>query len=117
MLPVKARVEKRKLSVYTLKRKEGDNTIWKTSDEPETFRMFTGKGFTGKAVSMSVYADYLSNQLYKTVIDETGLAGKYDIKTVNTLASQEEVLRENEKLGLMLEKAEREMDVLVIYKE
>lgn len=117
VLSFKARIEKRKLSVYILKRKEGDTATWKTSETAETFNMFTGKGFTGKAVPMQLYADYLSNQLEKTVIDESGLMGKYDIKTVNAFVSKEEVLKENDRLGLAIEKVERIMDVLIIFKE
>ncbi|MBN8699592.1 MAG: redoxin domain-containing protein [Chitinophagales bacterium] len=116
MLPFKAGIEKRKLSVYILKRKEFDTSTWKTSDAPEIFNMFSGKGFAGKAVPLSVYADYLASQLFVTVIDETGLKGKYDIITVNDIATKDEVLKENEKLGLTLEKAERELEVLIIFR-
>ncbi len=38
-----------------------------------------GRGkFTGQALSLSVLVDVLSRQLHRTVVDKTGLTGKYD---------------------------------------
>jgi uncharacterized protein (TIGR03435 family) len=114
LLPFKAKLEKRKMPVYLLNRKEGDTTSWKESDESETFVMFTGNGFTGKAVPVSTFCEYLSNELLLPVIDETGLIAKYDIKTVNVLRDKNEIMRNIDLLGLHLEKTERVIDVLVI---
>lgn len=116
LLPVKARVEKRKLPVYLLKIKTGEQPNLTVSLSGKSSSSFSGKGFTGTAIPVSEYASYLSNELGKTVLDETGLTGKYDMETVNETRSWPSIKAGMDKLGLSLEKAEREIDVIIFFK-
>ena len=59
--------------------------------------------------------DYLSNELAFPVVDETNLKGKYDIKTVVEMRTQEEIFISISALGLKIEKQERKMRMLVLY--
>jgi len=115
LFPVKARIEKRVIPVYVLHLKAGAAN-WKASGATESTFGFTGMGFDGTAIAMSVFVDYLTNELGLPVVDETGLKDKYDINTENVLRSKENILAAIEKLGLTVEKGEREMSMLVIYK-
>lgn len=118
MLAVKARKEKRVIPVYVLKRKENDTTTWVPSIAYESYVIASGKGYNGKSVTLQQFADYITNELGgKPVVDETGLKEKYNIKTVNVIRAKEEILKNIDKLGLKIEEAEREMDMLIIYKE
>jgi len=116
LLPLKARIEKKVVPVYVLKQKPGSDSLWRISDAPEMSHWFSGKGFEGKAVPVKLYTNYLSNDLDLPVVDETGLTGKYDIKTENVMRTKEEVIKAAERLGLVLEKANREIDILIFYK-
>lgn len=112
---IKARLEKRTIPVYVLSRETGTSD-WKVSEAKETTYGFSGKGFNGVAIPMKPFADYISNELSLPVVDETGLAGKYDITTENVLRSEADVIAALKKLGLKVEKTEREMDVVIVYK-
>ncbi|MFT3826635.1 MAG: TIGR03435 family protein [Chitinophagaceae bacterium] len=113
--PIKFRHEKRKIPVFVLSRETGA-ADWKESAEKESTYSFSGRGFKGVAILMKPFADYISNELDLPVVDETGLAGKYDIATENVLRTPDEINAALKKLGLKVEKTEREMDVVVIYK-
>jgi|GEM_PF-479032 len=114
LLPVKARMEKKMMPVYVLR--TTDATGWKNSTAAESSWGFSGRGFEGTAIPLQHFADYLANELPLPVVDETGLSGKYDIRTENVLRTVEEVKAAVQKLGLSLEKAEREIDLLILYK-
>lgn len=114
LLPVKARMEKKLLPVYVLR--AADVSGWKSSAATESSWGFSGRGFEGTAIPLKNFVDYLANELPLPVVDETGLLGKYDIRTENVLRTVEEVQAAVQKLGLSLEKAEREIDLLVLYK-
>lgn len=62
-----------------------------------------------------MFAEYLSNELGKVVVDETDLKGKYDIKTENVLRSKEEVINSINKIGFKLEIEKRVIPILIIY--
>ena len=117
LLPVKGRLEKREKPVYVLKQIPGSAYTWKESQAGESTYSFSGEGFSGTAVTFNKFSNYVSNELGLPVIDETGLTGRYDIKTGNVLRSKDNILQALEKLGLTVEKTNREMDVLVVYKE
>ena len=51
------------------------------------------------------------------VVNETGLTKRYDIKTVNDLRDKANILNAVDKLGLTLEKSERPVKVLILYKQ
>ena len=65
---------------------------------------------------ISFFLNYLSNEFHMPVVDETGLAGTYDIVTENALRSKEEVIKAVEKIGFRMEESRKKMPVLVIYK-
>lgn len=113
--PVKARLERRKIPVYVLT-KEAGATDWKNSEVKETTYSFNGRGFKGVAIPVKTFADYVANELELPVVDETGLKGKYDITTENTLRTAADMKAALSKLGLKVEKTEREMDVVIVYK-
>lgn len=116
-LPVKARLEKQLIDVYVLKKKSGSDIGVKSSVAEQTSVMFSGRGFDGKKVSIMDFADYyLTNELGLPVVDETGLTGVYDIKTNVEQRTRAGVLKSIEELGFVVEKAEREMPVIVYYK-
>jgi uncharacterized protein (TIGR03435 family) len=114
LLPYKSRIEYKTIPVLLLKRKDPDLLIQR-SDAIDSTYGFSGSGFTGKAVHLSTYADYLTNELRMPVLDETGLTGKYDIKTENAFRTKEEVIKAAARIGFQLEQAERPMPVLIIY--
>lgn len=116
VFPVKARPGRKQLPVYILKQIPGKGH-WPASNTTPATYSFSGTGFTGKGIGIKVFADYISNEMDLPVIDETGLDGVYDIVTENALRTQSDVKAALEKLGLVLEKGIREMDVLYIYKE
>lgn len=114
LLPVKARMEKKMMPVYVLRKT--DAGAWSNSTATESSWGFSGRGFEGTAIPLKNFVDYLANELPLPVVDETGLAGRYDIRTENVLRTVEEVKAAVQKLGLSLEKAEREIDLLILYK-
>lgn len=114
LLPVKARLVKKLMPVYVLR--ATDAASWKNSAAAESSWGFSGRGFEGTAIPIKNFVDYLANELPLPVVDETGLQGKYDIRTENVLRTEEEVKAAVQKLGLTLEKTEREIDQLILYK-
>ncbi len=115
LFPVKARLEKRVIPVYILQRLTGTSD-WATSKNKESTFSFSGRGFEGKAITITPFADYVANELELPLVDKTGLTGKYDITTTNVLRTREDMLTALKKLGLTVEQDRREMDVVVIYK-
>lgn len=115
LLPVKSRLEKRVIPVYILKRLTGASD-WPISKNEESTFSFSGRGFEGKAITITPFADYVANELELPLVDNTGLKGKYDITTTNVLRTREDMLTALKKLGLTVEQDNREMDVVVIYK-
>jgi uncharacterized protein (TIGR03435 family) len=114
-LPVKGRVETRNMPVYVLKIK-GDNINMPLSTAALDYS-FSGTGFDGRGITMNQFANiYLSNELELPVIDDTGLRDKYDIKTNNDMRNKDSILAAIDKLGLKVEKSERLVKVLVLYK-
>jgi uncharacterized protein (TIGR03435 family) len=114
LLPFKARIEHKTIPVLLLKRNDAELLIRK-SDEVDSIYAFSGKGFNGKALHISTFAKYLTNELRLPVLDETGLADRYDIKTENAFRTKEEVEKAIGKIGFRVERAERSMPVLIIY--
>lgn len=116
-LPVQARPEKKLIPVYVLKQKPGASVTLTPSSAVNSSMGFSGRGYTGTKVLLKEFAaDYLSNELGLPVVDETGLAGYYDIKTDVEQRDYAGIIRSIEALGLVVEKAEREMPVIVYYK-
>lgn len=113
---VKARIEYRNMSVNVL-----------TSTSPTSFNLpiskttkssygFSGRGFDGKGISLTFFAEtYLSNELGVTV-NETGIEGLFDIVTNVELQTITAIHKSIADLGLTVTKAERKARVLVLYR-
>lgn len=113
VLPVKARIEYKTIPVYVVT----NNGFSLPVSDKETSYGFSGSGYDGTAVKISDFAnDYLSNELSLPVVDETNLNEKYDIKTGVEMRTQAEIFKSIATLGLKIEKQERSMRMLVLYK-
>ncbi len=116
-LPVRVRLEKRLMEVYILKQKPGTDIRFTPSVTEKSSFEFSGRGYDGKKVSLADFAKtYLTNELELPVADETGLTGYYDIKTNVEQRDMAGIIKSIEDLGLTIEKAKREMPVMVYYK-
>ncbi len=114
MLPFAIRLEYQSMPVYILKRKEGEALNIPVSAATKSTYWFNGNGYDGTAVLVTDFAkNYLTNELQIPVVDETGLTERYDIKTVNELRTTANTIAAVEKLGLVLEKGERRVKVIV----
>ncbi len=117
-LPVQARPGKKLIPVYVLKQKPGTTPALTPSSAETSSMGFSGRGYTGTKVLLKDFAaDYLSNELGLPVVDETGLAGYYDIKTNVEQRDHAGILKSIDALGLVVEKSEREMPIITYYKK
>jgi uncharacterized protein (TIGR03435 family) len=114
LLPIKFRLDKREMPVYVLRRLPGAAALQESTAAEEIYS-FTGNGFDGKRIGIGAFAGYLANDLGLPVVDETGLTGKYDIKTSYVMRTRDELLDALKKLGLSVEKTTRPMDAVIIY--
>ena len=114
ILPFKARADQRELPVLLLKRNDVELLIQSSNATDSTY-WFSGRGFNGKGVHISSFISYLTNALGMPVLDETGLTGKYDIRTENAFSTKEEVIKAIEKIGFRVEESRKNMPILIIY--
>lgn len=114
LLPYKAKMGKKEISVYVLTQ-DSSGAKLNASSASKMVYSYSGNGFSGTAVPIQVFAEYLSNEAGLPVVDETGLKGSYDIETKLVLRTKEEVLNSLKNIGLVLKKTVREMPVLIIY--
>lgn len=113
ILPVKARIEYKTIPVYVV---TNNGFHLPVSAKPTSYG-FSGRGYDGDAVTISNFAnDYLSNELSLPVVDETNINGKFDIKIAIDMRTEENVIKSIEALGLKIEKQERKMRMMVLYK-
>ena len=116
-LPIKARTEMRNMPVYLLKQKQGSKLNIPISASSKLSYGFDGNGFDGTAVTLDKFSQiYLNNELDLPVINESGLSDRYDIKTTNDLRDKDNIFKAVDQLGLTLEKAERPVKMLILYK-
>ncbi len=113
-----ARLEKKKKEVYVLRR-TSDTVKFSPSTEANDYYSSNSNHFTGKGVRISSIAQFIEDfGITRTpVLDETGVEGRFDIHMEfepEKKGSFREALR---KIGLSLEKVEREIEILVIYKK
>ena len=117
-LPIKARLEKKMMNVYILKKSDSVPLNISLSAAANSSTGFSGKGYDGTRVLIEDFAaDYLTNELGLPVVDETGLTGYYDIKTNVEQRDWKGLLKSINALGFKIEKSEREMPVIVYFKE
>ncbi len=116
-LPIKARPATRMMDVYVLKQQHGSSYIWKPSTATQSSIGFSGKGYDGTLVSLTNFAeDYLTNELGLPVVDGTGLTGLYNIKTTVDQRNRQGIIESIQRLGLIVEKQQREMPIIVYHK-
>ena len=97
--------------VYVLRRLT-DRPVLPASTRPEQYS-FGGGGFDMQGGRLEFVRDYLENELDRPVLDETGLAGRYDV----AFAVQQENLKPSlraalGKLGLEVVEATRDIKLL-----
>ena len=114
ILPFKAKVDQKELPVLILKRNDADLLVQSSNAADSTY-WFSGRGFNGKGIQLSTFIGYLTNALGMPVVDETGLTGKFDIKTENAFSSKEEVIKAIEKIGFRVEESRKKLPILIIY--
>jgi len=115
-LPVKARIELRDTAVYVLKLKDTTKILIPKSKRTTITYGFSGQGFDGQGVTLNEFANlYLSNEFDLPVVDESGLKGRYDIKTNVEMRTIAGVMKSIEDLGLTLNKERRKVRVMILY--
>jgi len=107
-----AKLEKRKIKVKVLKVKS--QVKLKVSDGSEDMYTFRGPYFEAKNISIKKFTEYLENHTEVPVVDETMLTGRYDIKMEWQFEDPKTFYQELEKMGLVLEDAERFVEHLVL---
>ncbi|RKR82839.1 uncharacterized protein (TIGR03435 family) [Mucilaginibacter gracilis] len=115
-LPVKARIELRDTDVYVLKLKDTAKLLIPKSKLMTITYGFSGRGFDGQGVTLNEFANlYLSNEFDLPVVDESGLKGRYDIKTNVEMRTKAGVLKSIEDLGFLLNKERRKVRIMILY--
>jgi uncharacterized protein (TIGR03435 family) len=112
-------LEKRKQTVLLIKANKDATRLLKPSSEKNDQYSAGGGRFDGNGVRLDALADYIQSfGLFPgKVIDETGLDGRYNI-SFEWQPEKKETLKEAfAALGLYWEKAEREVEILVLKKK
>lgn len=100
-----------KVPAYVLRRAK-TGTALPASATAETFS-FSGNGFDMQGGRLELVRDYLENTLGKPVVDETGLAGRYDIAfTIEPENLKPSLAAALAKLGLEVTEAPRTIKIL-----
>src|SRR5215467_3731486 len=113
--------ESRNLSVYALIVAKNGVKFQATTMQQQTAdsnggagRIFVGPSqFSGQGVPLALFAGFLGQQLGRTVLDRTGLAGNYDL-ALQWQANEDLAPAIQEQLGLELVAQEAPMEVLVL---
>jgi len=114
---VKAKLSTQTIPVYVLSvmdRSKLKNLKSKASKRSLEFR---GYEFHAKKIQMKDFADYIENEAPVPVVDETNYFGLLDIDFVFYPQKKGSFKEELAKIGLQLKKAEREVELLVIYED
>jgi uncharacterized protein (TIGR03435 family) len=115
-LPMKARIELRDTDVYVLKLKDTAKIMMPRSKLTTLNYGFSGRGFVGQGVTLNEFANlYLSNEFDLPVIDESGLKGRYDIKTNVEMRTKAGILKSIDDLGFLLNKERRKVKIMILY--
>lgn len=122
-LSLKSRVEKRKIPVKVLKRAAGPLKMKEAIPGSKEEFWFSGTGLHMKNGSVDKrFMRFFENRFAKkdqiiAVLDETGLSGNYDVDIPWYNEDPENIHKELKRLGLKLVDAEREIELLILYKE
>jgi uncharacterized protein (TIGR03435 family) len=115
---IKARWEKKKMQVTVLKRTQTPLKLESSTEQNDYFGA-SGNHFTGNGVKVSALAKFLEDfgVAHMPVLDETNVSGRYNIQLEwqpEKKGHMEEVFRY---AGFELVKEEREIDVIVLYRQ
>jgi uncharacterized protein (TIGR03435 family) len=117
---LQAKVEKKMKPVYILKVENMEKVNQITENKkPEKGGYGGGSGtFSGDGVLFADLADYLEGFTIVNlpVVDETGIKRKLDFQLVYQAENPASITKALANLGLKLEKTEREIDMLILYK-
>lgn len=109
--PVQARTLRETRPVYVLRQRKSANQ-WPQSSKPES-GMFSGRGLEIEGGRVELLREFLENMSSKPVVDETGLTGYYDLKLeLQPEDGRAEIQKRLHKMGLELQEASREIEVL-----
>jgi uncharacterized protein (TIGR03435 family) len=113
---MRARWESRERDVFILRRVEGHSPLPESRAEKDLIQMLRGK-ITLRRQPVSRLCEFLTNSLRAIVIDETGLAGRYDFDIPYQPGQPEVTMQALKQLGLDAVKARRPVRVLVVEPE
>ncbi|MFK7748886.1 MAG: redoxin domain-containing protein [Kordia sp.] len=114
---VKAKLSTRTIPVYVLSVIDRTKLTKLKSTTKERTLEFRGYEFHAKKIRMADFQDYIENETPVPVVDETNYFGLLDIDFVFDPQKKGSFKAELAKIGLELSKAEREVELLVIYEE
>jgi thiol-disulfide isomerase/thioredoxin len=115
-LKYKIYTEEKIVDVFVLKQIEGNN-ILKPSQSPykiafpSDYKRFR---FSMQGSEMKIFVDELEEIFSIPIVDETGLKDKYDLTVDWAMGNKEERIKELQNIGLILEKTQRPVEMLVI---
>jgi thiol-disulfide isomerase/thioredoxin len=111
----RATVEERLMPVKVLQRIKGtDILITESKEGTESYAKASQKGLSVKGSAIKELALFLEDHIHMPVVNETNLAGLYDLEITWYNEKPEQVNEDLKKLGLELIDAERKIEVLVI---
>lgn len=122
-LPLKSKVERRKVLVKVLQRTSGPSKVEEAVPGSKEEFWYSGSGVHLKNGPIdNRFTRFFENKLSKrdqisVVVNETGLSGKYNIDIPWYPEDPGNIHKELRKLGLELVDAEREIDLLILYEE
>jgi uncharacterized protein (TIGR03435 family) len=70
--------ETRELTAYALTAPKGGGKLHESAPETQPYRENTATGTIARGLSIHEFTDFISQPLHMPVIDQTGLAGRYD---------------------------------------
>ena len=118
--------ESRQLKAYALVRTRGGAKLKPATADADSRIQNSATGFIARSTTLKEFADYIADPMQSPVVDETGLAGKYDFSVDFTpyLPPDADTVRPNVisvmmtalegELGLKLEPRKLSVNVLVI---
>lgn len=120
-LPVRARLERRKMMVALLTCTDRQKLTQSTGDpqQPSAPVINNASSFKRKGITLNGFAkDYLESfgLAGLPVVDETGIPGLFDFDFHIDLEDKSSLKNELARIGLRLGKEEREIEVLVLYR-
>ena len=122
-LPLRSRIEKRKVQVKVLQRTDGPLKIKESEPGSKGEFWFSGRGLHMQNRPLNEnFIRFFENMLAKkdhitVVVNETGLTGNYDVDIPWYNEDPDNIHKELKKLGLQLVDGEREVDLLILYEK